>query len=61
MPAFIERKLKAEYGADSKVPYAVMNKLGYMHGNQETAKGAEAERKHEGGLRKAAKARGANG
>lgn len=46
MPKFLEDKLKKEYGADSSVPYAVMNKLGYMHGNKETAKGREAERKH---------------
>lgn len=46
MPAFLENKLKAEYGASSKIPYAIMNKLGYMHGNKETAKGKAAERKH---------------
>lgn len=47
MPKFLEDKLKQEYGADSSIPYKVMNKLGYMHGNKETAKGAAAERKHE--------------
>jgi hypothetical protein len=47
MPAFLEEKLKKEYGADSKIPYAVMNKLGYMRGNKETAAGAEAQRKHD--------------
>ena len=46
MPKFLEDKLKQEYGANSKVPYAVMNKLGYMHGNKETAKGRAAETKH---------------
>lgn len=46
MPAFLERKLKAEYGEHSKAPYAIMNKLGYMHGNKETAKGRAAEAKH---------------
>lgn len=46
MPKFLERKLKAEYGADSKVPYKVMNKLGYMKGNKETAKGRAASKKH---------------
>lgn len=46
MPAFLEQKLKKEYGQDSKVPYAVMNSIGAMHGNKETEKGAEMERKH---------------
>lgn len=47
MPAFLDKKLKSEYGADSKIPYAVMNKLGYMHGSKETPAGAAAERKHD--------------
>ena len=47
MPAFLEKKLKAEYGSGSKVPYKVMNKLGYMRGNKETAKGRKAQAKHD--------------
>ncbi len=47
MPKFLEKKLKAEYGADSAVPYKVMNAIGAMHGNKETAKGAAMERKHD--------------
>ena len=47
MPKFLEAKLKAEYGANSKIPYKVMNKIGAMHGNKETAKGAAMEKKHE--------------
>lgn len=46
MPKFLEKKLKAEYGANSKIPYKVMNSIGAMRGNKETAKGAEMERKH---------------
>ena len=46
MPKFLEAKLKAEYGANSKIPYKVMNSIGAMHGNKETAKGKEMERKH---------------
>lgn len=46
MPKFLEDKLKKEYGADSKIPYKVMNKLGAMHGNKETAKGREMSKKH---------------
>lgn len=46
MPAFLEDKLKSEYGADSKIPYAVMNSIGAMHGNKETAKGRAMEAKH---------------
>ncbi len=47
MPAFMEAQLKKEYGADSKVPYKVMNAKGFMRGNKETAKGAAAEAKHD--------------
>lgn len=46
MPEFLEKKLKAEYGAKSKIPFMVMNKLGAMRGNKETAKGRAMERKH---------------
>ncbi len=46
MPEFLERKLKAEYGAKSKVPYKVMNAMGAMRGNKITAKGRAMERKH---------------
>lgn len=46
MPEFLEAKLKKEYGADSKVPYMVMNKIGAMHGNKETEKGKQMEAKH---------------
>lgn len=47
MPKFLENKLKAEYGANSKTPYKVMNALGYMRGSKETAKGKAAQRKHD--------------
>ncbi len=46
MPAFLEKKLKAEYGANSDIPYKVMNAMGAMHGNKETAKGRAMARKH---------------
>lgn len=47
MPKFLETKLKKEYGADSKIPYMIMNKEGYMRGNKTTRKGRIAEKKHE--------------
>lgn len=47
MPKFLEERLKKEYGADSKIPYAVMNKIGAMRGSKETAKGRAMEAKHE--------------
>lgn len=47
MPKFLEDKLKREYGEKSAVPFKVMNKIGAMHGNKETAKGREMEKKHE--------------
>ena len=46
MPKFLEQKLKREYGAKSAIPYKVMNSLGYMRGNKETAKGRAADAKH---------------
>ena len=42
------RAKKKEYGANSKAPYTIMNKLGYMHGNKETSLGRKAEQKHNG-------------
>lgn len=47
MPAFLENKLKSEYGAKSKIPYMVMNKIGAMRGNKVTAKGEAMQRKHD--------------
>ena len=38
MPKFLEKKLKKEYGAESDIPYKVMNKMGVMNGNKEIAK-----------------------
>jgi hypothetical protein len=55
MPAFLEAKLKAEYGANSKIPYKVMNAQGYMRGNQETAKGRALQRKHDQARKKESK------
>lgn len=53
MPKFLEDKLKREYGANSAIPYKVMNKLGAMRGNQETAKGRAMDAKHTADLRAA--------
>lgn len=47
MPKFLEEKLKKEYPNNPGAVYGTMNKLGYMHGNKETAKGRAAERKHD--------------
>jgi hypothetical protein len=47
MPALLEKKLKAEYGAKSDIPYKIMNSLGVMKGNKETAKGRREEKKHD--------------
>jgi hypothetical protein len=47
MPAFLEKKLHKRYGKNSAVPYKIMNKLGFMRGNKETAAGAAAQRKHD--------------
>lgn len=47
MPKFLETKLKKEYGADSDIPYKVMNAKGYMKGNKTTAKGEALQAKHD--------------
>ena len=47
MPAFLEKELKAKYGAKSDIPYKIMNSIGAMRGNRETPKGREMEEKHE--------------
>lgn len=46
MPAFLEQKLKKEYGDNPHAIYGTMNSLGVMHGNKETAKGRREEKKH---------------
>jgi hypothetical protein len=46
MPAFLEKKLKSEYGSQSSVPYKVMNSIGAMNGNKQTPKGAAMQAKH---------------
>jgi hypothetical protein len=46
MPKFLEEKLKKEYGDNPHAIYGTMNKIGVMHGNKETSKGREMERKH---------------
>ena len=54
MPKFLEDKLKAEARAKGfkgaradRYVFGAMNNMGAMRGNQETAKGAEMEKKHE--------------
>lgn len=51
MPKFLEKKLKKQYGSDSAVPYKIMNKLGFMRGSKETAKGKAASKKHSAKMR----------
>jgi len=46
VPKFLEDKLKQQYGADSNVPYKVMNAMGVMHGSKITSKGRALEAKH---------------
>jgi len=47
MPQFFEKKLKEQYGADSPIPYKIMNAQGLMQGSKETKKGAALQAKHE--------------
>ncbi len=46
MPRFLEQKLKKQYGANSAIPYKIMNAQGLMRGSKETPKGREMESKH---------------
>lgn len=52
MPQFLEEKLKKEYGDNPHAIYGTLNKIGAMHGNKETAKGREMERKHKRDMKK---------
>lgn len=52
MPAFLEKKLKAEYGDNPHAIYGTMNKIGAMRGNKITKKGREMEKKHRRDKRK---------
>lgn len=47
MPAFLEAKLREEYGDNPRAIYGTMNKIGAMRGNKETKKGKRMQRKHE--------------
>lgn len=58
MPKFLENTLKAEAAQKgmsgreaARYVYGAMNDMGAMHGNKETAKGAEMQKKHEAKLR----------
>lgn len=46
MPQFLIDTLKKEYGANSDIPYRVLNSKGLMRGNKETAKGKALDKKH---------------
>ena len=45
MPKKLEAKLKKEYPNNPSAVYGTMNKLGYMKGNKETAKGRALDKK----------------
>jgi hypothetical protein len=47
MPEFLEKKLKAKYGQNSKTPFKIMNSIGAMKGSKITAKGQAMQKKHE--------------
>ena len=57
MPKFLEDKLKSEYGDNPRAIYGTMNAIGAMHGNKETPKGRQMEKKHKADKVKKAKAR----
>jgi hypothetical protein len=47
MPAFLEKKLDKEHPNEPTAKYKIMNSLGVMKGNKETAKGRREEKKHD--------------
>jgi hypothetical protein len=53
MPAFLEDKLKQEYGNDPHAVYGTLNKIGAMHGNKPTAKGDAMQAKHDADVKAA--------
>lgn len=55
MPAFLEKKLKKEYGNNPHAIYGTMNKIGAMKGNKETAKGRKMAKKHKADMKKKGK------
>lgn len=44
-PKFLEEKLKKEYDNNKHAIYGTLNKLGYMKGSKETAKGRALDKK----------------
>ncbi len=46
MPAFLEKKLRSEYGNNPHAIYGTMNAIGAMRGNKETSKGRMMTAKH---------------
>jgi len=55
VPKFLIEKLKKQYPNNPGAVYGTLNSIGAMHGNKETAKGAEMERKHNTVMRRAGK------
>lgn len=54
MPAFLENKLKKEYGNNPKAVYGTLNKIGAMKGNKETTKGKAMAKVHKSKVKSAA-------
>lgn len=61
MPQFLIDKLKAEYPNNPHAVYGTLNNLGAMHGNKETAKGAEMQHKHDEKMHRQALVRSLHG
>jgi hypothetical protein len=52
VPEFLEKKLLEKYGGDKATAFKIMNKLGVVRGNKETAKGRSWDKKHAADVRK---------
>lgn len=55
MPRFLENKLKKQYPNNPSAVYGTMNKLGFMKGSKETAKGKIADKMHKEMVRRGTK------
>lgn len=51
MPAFLEEKLRQEYGNNPHAIYGTLNRLALMRGSKITPKGRALERKHAADVR----------
>ena len=55
MPKFLEKELLSKYGGNKATAFKIMNSLGVVKGNKETAKGKSWDKKHAAKIAKGGK------